>query len=262
MLRIMAIGDVTSPQAAVWLSERLWRIRRRYKIDFVAVNAENAGFIVGPSPEVAEGLLQAGADVLTGGNHILQNFSLYPLLENDARILRPANYPPQAPGIGHTVLDACGYRLLVINLLGRVHMDPPLDSPFTALSHILERQEGKYDLAILDIHAEATGEKLAVAYAADGYVSAVYGTHTHVPTADLRILPAGTGYVTDLGMCGGTDSILGMEKEGVIKRSRDGIPCRFTPAAGPCEADAVIFNLDPHTRRCTALERIKITEED
>lgn len=258
MLRILAIGDVTSPAAADFLAGKLWQVRHKHQVDLVSVNAENAGFVIGPTKEVAYRLLGSGADVLTGGNHMLQNFSLYGMLEEDGRILRPANYPAAAPGLGYTILDAKGYRVLVINLMGRVHMDPPLDSPFSALSAILTREEGHFDIAMLDIHAEATGEKLALAHEADGKVSVIFGTHTHVPTADLRILPNGSGYVTDLGMCGAKDSILGMEKQGVIKRCRDGIPCRFTPATGPMSADAVLFTVDEATRRCTAIERITI----
>lgn len=258
MLRYMAIGDVTSPKAATALASSLWRIRKEHMIDFVAVNAENAGFIIGPTAEQARALLDGGADVLTGGNHILQSPSLFGMLENDRRVLRPANYPDTAPGFGYTVLPAKGYRLLVANLLGRVHMDPPLDSPFTAAERILEREKGNYDLAFLDFHAEATGEKTALAHHLDGKYTAVYGTHTHVPTADLTVLPLGTGYVSDLGMCGGGDGILGMERESVLRRYLTGIPTRFAPADGALYADAVIFTADEGTGKTATLERVRI----
>ena len=259
MLRYMAIGDVTSAKAAQALAKALWDIRKAHRIDFVAVNAENAGFIVGPSRETAEALLAGGADVLTGGNHTLQSASLFPMLENDARLLRPANYPDTAPGQGYTVLDAKGYRVLVVNFLGRVHMEPPLDSPFTAADRILAREEGKYDLAFFDLHAEATGEKTAFAAYLDGRVSAVYGTHTHVPTADTCILPKGTGYVTDLGMCGTNGGILGVSAETVLDRYISGLPTRFAPADGDYYADAVIFSVDEATGKALAVERVRLS---
>ena len=259
MLRYMAIGDVTSPRAAVALAASLWQIRREHRIDFVAVNAENAGFIIGPSPDIAKKLLDAGADVLTGGNHMLQNLALQSFMEEDCRVLRPANYPDTAPGAGYTLLDARGYRLLVINLLGRVHMDPPLDSPFTAAERILAREEGKYDLAFIDLHAEATGEKTAFAAYFDGKVTAVYGTHTHVPTADTALLSLGTGYVTDLGMCGADGGILGVDRKTVLDRYLSGVPTRFAPAEGSYYADAVIFTADESTGKCCSVERVRLS---
>lgn len=259
MIRYMAIGDVTSPRAAAALSAALWDIRRAHRVDFVAVNAENAGFIIGPSPEIAKKLLDSGADVLTGGNHILQNLALQGMMEEDSRVLRPANYPDTAPGAGYTVLDARGYRLLVINLLGRVHMDPPLDSPFTAAERILAREEGKYDLAFIDFHAEATGEKTALAAHLDGRAAAIYGTHTHVPTADTCVLPHGTGYVSDLGMCGSACGILGVDRKAVLDRYLTGVPTRFAPADGDYYADAVIFSTDESTGKCTSVERVRLS---
>ena len=259
MLRIMTVGDVTSPAAAAALAQRLWDIRRHHRIDFLSVNAENAGFIIGASAETARLLLDKGADVLTGGNHTLQNMSLHALLESDERIIRPANYPSEAPGLGYTVLAANGYRVLVINVLGRVHIEPVLDSPFTAVEKVLAREEGNYDIAILDIHAEASGEKMALGVHFDGRLAAVYGTHTHVPTADLKILPNGTGYVTDVGMCGAEDGILGISKESMLKRCLSAVPCRYTVAEGALYADAVIFTVDTATAHCTAVERVTLS---
>ena len=259
MLRYMAIGDVTSYKAGTALAAALWEIRRTHKIDFVAVNAENAGFIVGPTPELAKHLLDGGADVLTGGNHTLQSMALHGMLENDTRLLRPANYPATAPGQGYTILDAKGYRVLVGNVLGRVHMEPPLDSPFTAVDRILAREEGRYDVAFFDFHAEATGEKTALAAYLDGRVTALYGTHTHVPTADTCILPNGTGYVTDLGMCGAASGVLGIDKETVLNRYLTGLPTRFAPAEGDMYADAVIFSVDEGTGKTKSVERVRLS---
>lgn len=259
MLRYMAIGDVTSPASCAALADSLWQIRRDHRIDFVAVNAENAGFIVGPSYDLALRLLECGADVLTGGNHTLQSLSLHPLLENDDRLIRPANYPAEAPGQGYTILDGKGFRILVANFLGRVHMDPPLDSPFTAADRILAREEGNYDLAFFDLHAEATGEKTAFAAYLDGRVSAIYGTHTHVPTADTVVLPHGTGYVSDLGMCGADGGILGIDSTTVLRRYLSGVPCRFAPADGNFYADAVIFSVDEASKKTQKVERVRLS---
>ena len=255
MLKLLAIGDVTSPCAAEALAASLWDIRKQYGVDFVSVNAENAGFIMGPTPDTARTLLNAGADVLTGGNHILQNVLLHPMLEEDSRVLRPANFPAAAPGVGYTFADARGYHLLVINVMGRVHMEPPVDSPFDAIERILAREEGNYDLAILDIHAEATGEKVALAHRFDGRFAAIFGTHTHVPTADCRILPNGTGYVTDLGMCGAEGGILGIDEAALFRRYLTGVSSRFSPAEGPLYADGVLFTVEK-TGRCHAVERL------
>lgn len=258
MFRYMAIGDVTSPRAAIALAAELWNIRRTHHIDFLAVNAENAGFIVGPTPDVALRLLDSGADVLTGGNHTLQSMALQGLLERDTRVLRPANYPDAAPGSGYAVLDGKGYRILVMSLLGRVHMDPPLDSPFFTAERILSREEGKYDLAFIDFHAEATGEKTAFGAYMDGRVSAVYGTHTHVPTADTVVLPEGTGYVSDIGMCGADGGILGVDRKTVLDRYLSGIPTRFSAADGSFYADAVVFSVDESCGRTLSVERLRL----
>ncbi|MBQ8173873.1 MAG: YmdB family metallophosphoesterase [Clostridia bacterium] len=254
-MRILAIGDVTDPRAASELASRLWEIRRSLSLDFVAVNAENAGFIVGPDPEVAQTLLDGGVDVLTGGNHTLQKKGLFSLLDGDRRVLRPANYPPEVPGAGYAILDAKGYRLLVMNAVGRVEMEPS-DCPFRAVDKILDREEGNYDLAMLDFHAEASGEKMAMGYYLDGRVQAVYGTHTHVPTADEQILPHGTGYITDIGYCGPRDSILGISTEVVLHRYLTHLPERFVPAEGEIRIEGVVFTLDESARRCTKVERV------
>lgn len=258
MLRIMTIGDVTSPRAASALAERLWQVRREYAVDLLVINAENAGVIIGPSPDTAKLLLSSGADVLTGGNHILQNTALHALLENDSRILRPANFPPEVAGSGYTIAEAKGYRVLVLNVMGRVHMDPPLDSPFAAAESILRREEGRYDIAVMDVHAEATGEKMAIAMHLDGRFAAIWGTHTHVPTADLSILPKGTGYVSDVGMCGADGGILGLDAALIVKRCMTGLPSRALPAEGDIYADAVLFIIDESTGKTVSLERHRI----
>ena len=255
-MKILVIGDVTSPTGIEHLKRNLWRFREQKKIDFCIVNGENAAFVTGISPELAEVLLRSGADCISGGNHTLRNKRTYTYLDDTAEILRPVNFGEDAPGHGYAILDCNGYRMLVINALGRVNMNPTLDSPFTHIDRVLSAEQGKYDFAILDIHAEATGEKLAVGYAYDGKINIVFGTHTHVQTADGRILPNGTGYISDVGMCGESGGILGMDPEVVVLRMRSSLPHPFKAASGKCHADGVIFTLDNSSGRVTNIEPV------
>ena len=255
-MRILAIGDVTGIGGVRHLEAELWRVRDRERIDLAIVNVENAGFITGPSPDTAARVLDAGADCLTGGNHTLRNKAVYSFLEGEERMLRPINFGADAPGSGYTIIDVSGWRVMVICAMGNVHIEPNLDSPFDYIERALKREEGRYDIAVLDIHAEATGEKLAVAYAFDGRISAVFGTHTHVQTADEQILPHGTGYITDVGMCGESGGILGMDAEEVVKRMRTHLPLKFEPASGKVIANAVIFTVDEKSGRTTEIKRI------
>ena len=256
-LKILAIGDVTSSAGLEHLYKNLWRFRKENRIDFCIVNGENASFITGISPDGAEELLRSGADVITGGNHTMHNKATYTMLDEREEMLRPINFGDDAPGHGYTVVDCMGYRMLVINALGNVHIEPNLDSFYPYIDRLLVREEGNYDFAILDIHAEATGEKLAAAFAYDGRINVVFGTHTHVPTADLTLLPRGTGYVSDLGMCGESGGVLGMDPDCVVKRMRTHLPYKFAAASGAPSADGVVFTLDTSSRRVTAIERVK-----
>lgn len=245
MTKILMLGDVTSPAAADYLASVLPAYRSKNGVDLCTVNAENGGFILGPTPDTAKLLLGAGADVLTGGNHTLQSYSLLGAIDDMAACLRPANYPAAAPGCGSVIVrTAGGVRVLVMSLLGRVHMEPPLASPFETADAVLERHRGRYDLALVDFHAEATGEKLALGHYLDGRVTAVVGTHTHVPTADLTVLPKGTGYVTDLGMCGPCASILGIEPSDVVTRYLTAVNHKFHPAEGKMKAEGVLFTTE------------------
>ena len=255
-MRILAVGDVTSPAGVEHLATHLWEVRRRYAVDFCIVNVENASLITGASPEQAELLLRSGADVLTGGNHTLRNRAIYTALDDTAELLRPLNFGAEVAGHGYVISDTPTCRVMVINAMGNVHMEPTLDSPYGAIDRLLAREAGNYDIAVLDLHAEATGEKLALAFAYDGRLSVVFGTHTHVPTADLKILPKGTGYVSDLGMCGESGGVLGMDPETVVRRMRTHLPERFLPATGKVVADGVIFTVDEKIGKTTACERI------
>ena len=256
-MKILCIGDVTSPAGVRHLENELWRVRREYGVDFCVVNAENASLVATLSREQAELLFAAGADVLTGGNHTMRSRALHSLLDSDARLLRPVNFPEDVPGAGYGIYDAKGYAVLVINAMGTVHIDPVLDSPYPYIDRILRREEGKYDFAVLDFHAEATGEKVAMGYAYDGKIQMIFGTHTHVPTADECILPLGTGYISDVGMCGESEGVLGMNPDGVVRRMRTRMNIPFTPAGGKVVADGVLFTYDTTGRRVTDVRRIK-----
>ena len=256
-MKILAIGDVTSPQGIEHLKRHLWKFREENKIDFCVVNGENASFITGISPELAETLLRAGADCITGGNHTMHNRRTYTFMEENVQMLRPVNYGDAAVGRGYTVLDCMGYRMLVINAMGNVHVEPNLDSPFGYIDRVLRAEEGNYDFSILDIHAEATGEKLAVGFAYDGIINVIFGTHTHVKTADAQTLPNGTGYITDVGMCGESGGIIGMDAQIVVEKMRTHLPISFKASAGACRADGVIFTLDTTSGKVTHIESVE-----
>ncbi len=257
LMRILAIGDVTSPGGVLHLERELWKFRKENRIDFCIVNAENASLVSGASPDAADKLFKAGADCLTGGNHTLRNRAVYTYLDDVEAILRPINFGAEAPGHGYAVLDACGYRMLVINAMGNMHIEPVLDNPYSYIDRVLEREEGKYDFSVLDIHAEATGEKAGMGYAYDGRINIIFGTHTHVQTADEIILPKGTGYISDIGMCGESGGVLGMKPEAVVRMLRTRQPIRYEAALGEPVAFGVVFDLDTSSGRITRIERVK-----
>ncbi|MBR2019771.1 MAG: YmdB family metallophosphoesterase [Clostridia bacterium] len=242
-MRILALGDVVGSRTIDYLQDTLWRIRQKEGVDLVIANGENATEIRGLSAGDAKALLDTGVDVITLGNHTYGMRDLYPFLEETTNVIRPANYPPEAPGSGYTIVRIDGWRVLCINVNGRVYLDA-FASPFDTVDRILEREKGNYDLSVMDVHAEATSEKLALAHYFDGRIDVMFGTHTHVPTADEGILPKGSGYVTDLGMCGPVNGILGTAKEPVIERFRTLMPVRFAVADGEIRAQGVLFEWD------------------
>lgn len=256
-MRILFVGDIVGRagrQAAVSLVPQL---RNELSADFVIANAENAAGGVGLTPALADELLSGkGIDLLTLGNHAWVKKEIYPYLQNETRILRPANYPPGAPGHGIGVYEtACG-MLAAIVVVGRVFMDPT-DDPFRCVDEALERLSGHARAVLVEIHAEATSEKLALAYHVAGRVAAVIGTHTHVQTADETILEGGTAYITDAGMTGPTESVIGMKKETIISRFRTGLPVRFEAAEGPAALNGVLLEVDEQTGRATSIARIQ-----
>ena len=254
-MRILALGDVVGSATVPYLQQHLWNFRRQEKIDLCIANGENASDIKGLSARDARDLLDTGIDLITLGNHAFGMRDLYPVLEDTDRIIRPANYPPSAPGNGYTLLDVDGWRLLCINVSGRVYLDP-LASPFDTVDRILDREAGRYDVALLDIHAEATSEKLAIGRYFDGRIQVMFGTHTHVPTADEQVLPLGSGYITDLGMCGPQNGILGTDADAVIHRFRTMMPTRFSVADGPVQAQGVIFDVDEGAGKVRKVTRV------
>ena len=251
--KVLAVGDVVAAPGLERIRRGLRQLKRKYEADFVVVNGENAA-VVGITPDQAEDILDWGADVITLGNHSFNRREIVTYLDESPRILRPANYAPQTPGVGWRIFDSkCG-PVAVIDLIGRCNMDYNPDNPFLMVENILKKIDTK--LVFVEIHAEATSEKLAMGYKLDGRVSAVWGTHTHVPTADARILPKGTGYVTDLGMTGPRDSVLGIRPDLSINRFRGDIPERYRYADGPTKIEAVLFTIDSATGLCRKVERV------
>lgn len=254
-MKILAIGDVVGKRSVAHLEKNLWSIRKEYNADFTVVNGENASDIYGIDENEAKALLSAGADVITLGNHAFGRKNIFSMLSDSESIIRPANYPPLAPGGGYTVLNICGWRILCINVMGTAFMDA-LACPFATVDRILDREKGSYDIAIMDIHAESTSEKIALARYFDGRVNVIFGTHTHVQTADEQILPLGSGYITDIGMVGPINGIIGSDAAAVIERARTKIPARLTVADGDIRACGALFELNTDTKRVTSVKRI------
>ena len=257
--KVLAVGDVVGNPGMDRLCRSLRYLKRKTGADFTVVNGENAA-VVGMTPRQAEEILDAGADVITMGNHTFAKRELVEYMEDSSRVLRPANYAPQTPGRGWGVYDSKAGPVAVIDLQGRVNMDYTPDNPFLAVEKILKQVDTK--LIFVELHAEATSEKLAMGYMLDGRVSAVWGTHTHVPTADARLLPKGTGYVTDLGMTGPQDSVLGIRPELSIAKFRGDLPERYRWAEGKTKLEAVLFTVDTDTGLCVKTERVDVYDED
>ena len=253
--KVLAVGDVVGNPGMERICRSLRKLKRDTGADFVIVNGENAA-VVGMTPQQGEDILDAGADVITMGNHTFGKRELVDYLDDCPQILRPANYAPQAPGKGWAVFDSKAGDVAVIDLIGRCNMDYGPDNPFLQIEKILKQVDTK--LVFVEIHAEATSEKLAMGYMLDGRVSAVWGTHTHVPTADAQILPKGTGYVTDMGMTGPKHSVLGIRPELSVAKFRGDLTSRYQWADGPTKLEAVLFTIDTATGLCKKAERVDV----
>ena len=253
--KVLAVGDVVGNPGMERIRKSLRKLKMQTGADFVIVNGENAA-VVGITPDQAEDILDAGADVITLGNHSFSTREIADYLDETSRIIRPANYAPQAPGIGWGVYETSIGDVAVIDLQGRVNMDYTPDNPFLEIERILKKLDTKF--IFVEIHAEATSEKLAMGYMLDGRICALWGTHTHVPTADTQILPKGTGYVTDLGMTGPKHSVLGIKPELSIAKFRGDLPERYRWADGPTKLEAVLFTIDTDSGLCQKVERVDI----
>ena len=250
-MRILCIGDVVGTAGCEFLRRRLPALKKLHKVDLTIVNGENAADGNGITPRAADHIFTSGADVITLGNHSFRRPEIHAYLEEQPCIIRPLNYPSsQTPGKGICTVDMGYTRVTVVNLLGQEAIDVRADNPFTAMERLLPQIDSK--IVILDFHAEATSEKRAMGLWLDGKVSAVFGTHTHVMTADAEVLPGGTGYITDVGMTGPIDSVLGVKKEIIINRFLTKLPARFEYENTASKMDCVLFDIDRSTGRCTA----------
>ncbi|MDE6936252.1 MAG: YmdB family metallophosphoesterase [Oscillospiraceae bacterium] len=252
---ILAIGDVVGEQGLEHLERHLRTLKKLKDIHFTVVNGENASG-VGITPEQAERLYRAGADVITLGNHTFGKTQIAGQLEEDPCLLRPANFTGRAPGKGWGVYECGRIQIGVMSLIGRCGLDFNADNPFTTAAKLL--REDRPALTLVDFHAEATSEKLAMGYYLDGRISALWGTHTHVPTADGQILPKGTGYLTDLGMTGPVTSVLGIRPEQSVEMFLGGLPGRYQVAPGPCKMQGAVFSLDSENGLCLDVEQVDI----
>ena len=248
---VLVIGDVIGRPGRQAVNELLPGLRGQYGLDLVIANAENTAGGLGVTPATATELLDAGVDVLTSGNHIWAQKEILPCLDSEMPLLRPLNYPPGVPGRGYLVKG----RALVVNLIGRTFIGN-FDCPFRAMDHLLAELEHKPPVVIIDFHAEATSEKMAMGRYLDGRVSAILGTHTHVGTIDAQLLPQGTAYVTDIGMTGPTNSIIGDSTETVLQRFLTAIPHRLLVGQGKTVLNAVLVNVDNKSGKAIGIERI------
>ena len=253
--KVLTVGDVVGGPGMDRICRSLRQLKRQTQADFVVVNGENAS-VVGMTPQQAEDIFDAGADVITMGNHTWGKRELVDYMDDCSRVLRPANYAPQVPGQGWGVYETSVGPVAVIDLIGRCNMDYGPNNPFLMVENILKQIETK--IILVELHAEATSEKLAMGYMLDGKVSALWGTHTHVPTADAQVLPKGTGYVTDLGMTGPKHSVLGIRPDLSIAKFRGDLTERYRWADGPTKLEAVLFTIDTDTGLCRKAERVDL----
>ena len=255
-VRILAVGDVCGKTGLEFLRRNLRAVQKTYHIDFTVVNGENAN-VVGVTPAQCEDIFSAGADVITLGNHTWTRTELQDYLARSSRCLRPANYAPQCPGQGFGIYETDFGPICVVNALGRFTLDANTDNPFVVVDNILA-DHGDVRLVLVDFHAEATSEKLAMGYFLEGRASAVWGTHTHVQTSDCCVLPGGTGYITDVGMTGPARSVLGIDVDQSIGKFLGDPPRRYASGGGPCKMECAVFALDTQTGKCVEARALRI----
>ena len=256
-MRILFLGDIVGRPGREIISELLPDLREKENIDFVIANGENAAGGSGLTPKITEDLLGSGIDVLTSGDHIWNKREIYEFLNKTERLIRPANYPEGAPGKGFTVLDVGSRgKICVINIIGRVFMDA-VDCPFKMVRKVVEQVKETAKVIVVDIHAEATSEKVAMGWYLDGLVSIVAGTHTHIQTADEKILPKGTAYITDCGMTGPYDSVIGRKQESILARFLTQMPTRFEMAENDVEMHGIIAEISDLTGKAESIKRVQ-----
>ena len=259
-MKILFVGDVIGRPGRRIVQHKLLELVDAHQADLKIVNCENAAAGFGVTPDIAQNLFDAGADVLTSGNHIWDKKQIFDYFANEPRLLRPANYP-DAPGGGLYIgTTDQAVRYAVMNLQGRVYL-PSIQCPFRTADTLIESIPDEIVVRFVDFHAEVTSEKVAFGWYLDGRVSGVVGTHTHVPTADERVLPKGTAYLTDCGMTGPIDSVIGMDKEGSVQRFLTGLPTRFEPASGPVKLNAVLIDVDETDGTARSIERVTALED-
>ncbi|MDP4524090.1 2',3'-cyclic-nucleotide 2'-phosphodiesterase [Bacillus subtilis] len=259
-MRILFIGDVVGSPGRDMVKEYVPKLKTKYKPHFTIINGENAAHGKGLTEKIYHSLIQSGADAITMGNHTWDKKEIFDFIDDVPNLVRPANFPEGTPGKGITYVKANGKELAVINLQGRTFL-PPLDDPFLKADELIAEATKRTPYIFIDFHAEATSEKLALGWYTDGRASAVVGTHTHVQTADNRILPKGTAYITDVGMTGPYDGILGMDRETIIKRFKTNLPVRFTVAEGKTTLSGVVIDIDDQTKKAVKIERILINDD-
>jgi 2',3'-cyclic-nucleotide 2'-phosphodiesterase len=256
-MNVLMVGDVFGESGRAALTRLLPRLRQEHAVDFCVVNIENAAGGFGVTPPMARQVLEGGADVLTSGNHIWDKKEIVEYITKENLLLRPANYPAGTPGVGYVTIKAGPHRVAVLNLMGRVFMTP-IDCPFRKADEIVPELRRETPIVLVDMHAEATSESVAMGWYLDGRVSAVIGTHRHVQTADERVLPGGTAYITDLGMTGPTDGVIGVDRDIILQRFLTQMPVRFEPAKGPVALHGVIIVVDPETGRASDIRRLRV----
>ena len=257
-MKILAVGDIVGESGVKKLKEQLPKIKKEKNIDFVITNGENSASGMGITEKNFNNIIEAGTNVITMGNHTWGKKEIFKFIDNP-KLLRPANYPKGVPGTGLGIYECNGKKIAVMNLMGRVDINILTENPFIIASDMVKEIQNKVDIIIMDFHAEATAEKIAMARYLDGKITILFGTHTHVQTADEQILPNGTGYITDLGMTGPKDSVIGMDIQASIKRFETTLPEKYKLAEGECIMNAVIFDIDDETNKVTKIERIYLS---
>lgn len=256
-MNILVLGDVVNSEGCQFLRKNLSAFKKLKAIDFCIANGENSADGNGITPDSAQSLFSAGVDFITTGNHVYRRKEIYDLLDESGFIIRPCNYPSQNPGAGSQIVDCGFYSIGIINVMGTMYMEN-LENPFHAVTREIEKIRDKTNIIFVDFHAEATSEKKALGFFLDGKVTAMFGTHTHVLTADNTVLQGGTGYITDVGMCGVKESVLGVDKNIIIEKFRFNMPARFDKAQGRAMANGCIFTVDRQSGKCTSTELVSL----